>query len=1149
MRRKIARAGRGVATAVAALGMLAAGMTATMAAEATPSDGVVINEVYGGGGNSGATYTNDFIELTNRGTAAIDLSGWSVQYHSKSATGTWQATPLSGSIAPGAFYLIAEAKGNAGTSPLPTPNAEGGIAMSATDGTVALVSSTTALTCADSASCTAASVDLVGFGTAAIAEGSDATGASNANSVQRTAAADTDDNAKDFTAAAPTPAAAGQPRDGDGGSTPPTPGTTRIHDIQGASFVSSLNGQKVTNVPGVVTGVRASGSSKGFWMQDPDPDADVATSEGVFVYTGTAPSVTPGDSVLVSATVKDYYPLASGDTPSATSNLSITELQNPKVYTLSHGNALPAPLVLGPSSVPERYAPDLGGGNIEATPVTPSRSALDYYESIEGMRVEVDDARVVGPSDAYGEQYITTKPDQNVSYRGGTLLTGENETPSGRLEVVPADGSNPNVTVGDVFKGATVGPIDYSLYGGYLIAATQLGQVSSGGLEPVVAKAASGGQLSVATYNVENLAPGDAADKYARLAQGVVTNLASPDIIALEEVQDNDGATDSGTVAADQTLTRLTQAIRAAGGPLYDWREIDPVNDQDGGQPGGNIRVAFLFDPTRVSFVDRGGSNVDRSTTATAVVKEHGRPDLTLSPGRIDPTSDAWDASRKPLVGEFLFHGETVFVIGNHFDSKLGDQNADGRFQYPQQSSAVQRAKQATQVHDFVASLLNADKKAKVVVAGDLNDYQFSPTLQTLTGAASGKPILRDLITTLPANQQYTYVYDGISEVLDHILVTPGVGKPDYQVVHVNAEFADQVSDHDPQEVAVAAGAKPWALPGLESRRCGPSAVATDYSDALDKVEYNGTEIGGLSSLARDVRSGGYVSAVDNHGTDPARIWFISSPSHPRVTRDPLVLKRQDGTPYNGQDSDNEGLAVLPNGDFVISSETEPSVRIFGRDGIQKSSLPVPDRFAVTGTTPSGEATANATLEGLTITPDGKTIVAAMEGALSGDVSANGDATAHRFLVYTQHGKGVWKLSKQVEYRTEPGMRVPEIAAYGNDSLVVEEAAWTPTIGNSVNLYAVTGLRGARDVSAVPDLSTSSALELHKTLVADVVQCPTLGASAKEAQANPLLDNYEGMAVTFTTGPFHLAGISLISDDNFSATQTTRVLDLVAKLP
>jgi predicted extracellular nuclease len=413
---------------------------------------------------------------------------------------------------------------------------------------------------------------------------------------------------------------------------------------------------------------------------------------------------------------------------------------------------------------------------------------------------------VVGPSDSFGEQYITTKPAQDLSYRGGTLLEAENATPSGRLEVVPVDGSNPEVSVGDVFTGATIGPLDYSLFGGYLIAATTLGTVQHNNLVPVVATGPAKKQLSIATYNVENLAPSDPASKYQALAKGIVTNLAAPDIIAVEEIQDNDGATDDGVVAADQTISKLTAAITAAGGPAYSSREIDPVNDQDGGEPGGNIRSVFLFNPAVVSFVDAGASSVNRSTTGTQVVKAKGEPALTLSPGRIDPTNPVWASSRKPLVGEFSFNGKDVFVIANHFDAKLGDQNADGRFQFPAQISAVQRAGQALTEHDFVGQLLAIDKKADVVVVGDLNDYQFSPALSVLrtgTSDGSGTPTLTDLITTLPANQQYTYDFDGISEVLDHILVTKGITKYTYQVVHVNAEYANQVSDHDPQVVDI----------------------------------------------------------------------------------------------------------------------------------------------------------------------------------------------------------------------------------------------------------------------------------------------------------------------------------------------------------
>ncbi|MFB9834837.1 lamin tail domain-containing protein [Actinoallomurus acaciae] len=794
----LTRATAGTAVCGLALAALVAGGDAP--ASATPATSVVINEVYGGGGNSGATYTNDFIELTNRSDAAVSLDGWSVQYHSGGATGAWQVTPLSGSIAPGGFYLVGEAKGAGGTQALPATQASGGIAMSATSGTVALVSGTTALTCADPAACQSASVDLVGFGTAALRETAPAAGASNTTSVQRSDKADSDDNSADFTAGDPTPGAANA-GGGDGGGGGGEPGPLRIHDIQGASWISPHDDEQVTNVPGVVTAIRTSGSSRGYWIQDPTPDTNPATSEGLFVYS-TSPGVAVGDSVLVSGTVKDYYPLASGDTVQNTSNLSVTEISGASASVLSHGNALPAAEVITPSTVPAAYAPDLGGANIESTPVTPGRSALDFWESREGMRVEVDDARVVGPSNSYGEQYVTTKPAQVPTYRGGTELRAENAVPSGRVEVVPVDGSDPGVSVGDVFQGATAGPVDYSLYGGYTIAATQVGTVRHKNLPPVVAAPQSGGQLAVATYNVENLAPGDPAVKYTRLAQGVVTNLAKPDIVAVEEVQDNTGATDDGVVAADQTLTRLTAAIVAAGGPKYDWREIDPVNDQDGGQPGGNIRVVFLFNPARVSFVDRGSSSVNRSTTPTAVEKIKGRPALSLSPGRVDPADAAWNASRKPLAGEFRFRNRPVFVIANHFDSKLGDQNADGRFQYPAQASAEQRAAQATAVHDFVGAIQKVDRKANVVVLGDLNDYQFSPALSVLrTGSPTGRgrPILTDLISTLPRKEQYTYVFDGLSEVLDHILVSPGVRGVRYQVVHINAEYTDQTSDHDPQ--------------------------------------------------------------------------------------------------------------------------------------------------------------------------------------------------------------------------------------------------------------------------------------------------------------------------------------------------------------
>jgi uncharacterized protein len=604
-----------------------------------------------------------------------------------------------------------------------------------------------------------------------------------------------DNNATDFAAGTPTPVnSKGETTPGGNPTDPGQPGTARIHDIQGTTRISPLDGKQVTNVPGIVTGVRNFGSSKGFFFQDPTPDSDPRTSEGLFAYTGsTAITVKPGDSVLVSGAVHEFYPDETGN---KSAYQSITELSGAKASVVSSGNPLPAAEVIGQDTVPTTFSPT--GGNIESLALQPDKFMLDYYESREGMRVQVADARVVGATDKYKELYVTTKPNQNPSQRGGTVYLDYGGLNSGRLKVqslIPVSQVPfPVATVGDKLAGVTEGPLDYAQFGGYVLQATTLGQYVSGNLQPEIATRQTADELAVATYNVENLAPSDAQAKYDRLAANLVRNLATPDVVSLEEIQDNSGATDDGVVAADQTLKKFTDAVVAAGGPQYQWREIDPVNGKDGGQPGGNIRVAFLFNPKRVSFMNRPGGD---ATTATRIVTKFGRPQLSVSPGRVDPANTAWDASRKPLAGEFSFQGKTVFVIANHLVSKLGDQPDVGRYQPPTRSSEVQRGQQTAVLRAFVDQILEVDPKANVVIPGDFNDFQFSPTIATLT--AGGK--LRDLAAELPADQRYSYVYQGNSEVLDHIFASTGPRGVTYDIVHVNAEFADQASDHDPQVV------------------------------------------------------------------------------------------------------------------------------------------------------------------------------------------------------------------------------------------------------------------------------------------------------------------------------------------------------------
>lgn len=333
---------------------------------------------------------------------------------------------------------------------------------------------------------------------------------------------------------------------------------------------------------------------------------------------------------------------------------------------------------------------------------------------------------------------------------------------------------------------------------------------------------------------------------------------------------------------------------------------------------------------------------------------------------------------------------------------------------------------------------------------------------------------------------------------------------------------------------------------------CPPHGRALGFSDALDKKVAFGAEVGGLSALTYDKRRHAYAAIEDHSASDPARVWFFRDPKDPTVTGT-LLLSKADGTPYTGDDFDAEGLAVLPNGDYLVSSEVEPSIHVFSRSGREKSTLPVPARFDVA---PAGQATANATLEGLSLSPDGSRIYAAMEGTLSGDVSSAGEATYRRILVYSRTHRGGYRLSKQIGYRVNHGMRISEVAAYGRDGLLVLEAAYDAAIGNTIRLIAVPNARSAADVTHVTDLGNTPVKVAHSTLVADVRTCPDLGATSKEPQANPLLDNYEAMAIRpGHSGKHHGrhrrfgATVLLLSDDNFGATQTTRLLRLAVALP
>jgi predicted extracellular nuclease len=421
------------------------------------------------------------------------------------------------------------------------------------------------------------------------------------------------------------------------------------------------------------------------------------------------------------------------------------------------------------------------------------------------MIVQANNAVVVGPTKDFGE--FVFLPD-NGSWatglrtpRGGILYRYEDGNPE-RLTVddeilrdlvVPRPTkAMVDVDVSDRITSPIVGPLDYS-FANFKIQATSMPVAASSNLRPETTFPRFQ-SLAVATFNVENLDPSD-GPTIGRLASQIVQNLRSPDLIGIEEVQDNTGETNDGVVDASQSWNLLISAIRAAGGPTYQYRQIDPVNNQDGGAPGGNIRVGFLLRTDRgLTFVDRPGGT---STNSTGVVAGPFGPQLTFSPGRIDPANPAWTATRKSLAGEFLYQGRSLFVVVNHFSSKGEDQPLFGRFQPPARLSEVRRHQQAQVVNDFADQLFAVDPQANVIVLGDINDFEFSRTVEILEGG-----VMTTLMKKLPANERYSYVFEGNSQVLDQILVANHLLDPfnsSYDVVHVNAEFANQASDHDPQ--------------------------------------------------------------------------------------------------------------------------------------------------------------------------------------------------------------------------------------------------------------------------------------------------------------------------------------------------------------
>ena len=567
-----------------------------------------------------------------------------------------------------------------------------------------------------------------------------------------------------------------------------------IGEVQGESHESPLVGKEV-----VINNVVVTKTDKtGFYVQDKVSDNNPRTSDAVYV--ASAEKVESGDLLKVQGTVKEGYMEEYSVRPGQTfkkpaGSLTVTQIINATITKLGKAD-LPKAL-----NISEKMPKDI----VDNTPTkyNPETEALDYWESLEGMRVEVTKPKVTGPQ-YKGDIYVLPG-----DYKGQKLnnIGGVNLRPGVQnTEVLPItvgnsfvakakDYFNENITGVVTYKNKTykIDPIDPNALKGLL---------QDGGLKREVSKIyPSEDKLTIASYNIENFSANNKGhdetpeEKVDKIANSFIKEVHSPDIITLIEVQDNNGGVNDGTVDGVKSGEKLAQRIKSLGGPDYKYTEIAPVDGKDGGKPGANIRVAYLYNPKRVTLIgkEKGGSE-----EAARFVNGH----LEKNPARIDPTSVHFEKVRKSLAAEFEFKGERIVVIVNHLKSKLGDDAIYGSNQPSVENTKAKRIEEAKILNAFIKEGLRQNPNLKFVLTGDFNDFEFSDSVKTIVG--------NELVNLMAEHEQgdrYSYFYRGSNQSLDNILISKNIkDKVVFSPVHINASFMEEhgrASDHDPVVVQI----------------------------------------------------------------------------------------------------------------------------------------------------------------------------------------------------------------------------------------------------------------------------------------------------------------------------------------------------------
>lgn len=757
---------------------------APTASAAPDGSGLVISEVYGGGGNSGATFTHDFIEIHNPTDAAISVDGWSVQWRSGGSTSAATVTPLTGSVPAGAHYLVQQAQGAGGTQPLPTPDATGTVTMGGSSGTAILANSTAAVNPGiDSFAGDPAVVDLVGVGSNVWEGTAAATGMSNTASAARDEnGTDTDDNSADFTAGAATPEGTG------GGVEPPAEVTATIPEIQGDGPVSPLVGD-IATTEGVVTAAYPTGGFYGFYLQVPgtggadhDP-AQTTSSQAIFVrQTQTAGDVTvqPGDHVQVTGAVAEF---------AGATQLSVTDAAD--IQALAEPAAAAEAVTAWPASATEREALEgmlyrpIGDFTVTETyqtmnfgevglargdkpliqwtdaarPGSPEADAIKADNALRGIVLDDGASTDFRDSTDLTPSYISnTDPvrvganatfDQDVIFTEG----GAPSNPTYRLQplapvVGPDNTTSPAAfenTRTDAPDATTIGDADIKVASfNVLNYFTTLGDpsddnIGDNGCLAYADRDGDGNNVRGGCDPRGAWDPEDLERQQTKIVKAI--NALDADVVGLMEIENSAALGED----ADEATNTLVDALNAdAGSDIWaanpSSADLPPAADQD------VITNAIIY---KVASVERTGD-------AHALGDQSG-------------SDQAFGNAREPIAQAFTATagGAPFLFVVNHFKSKgsAGPWPGDADTGDGQGASNESRIKQATALRDWLPAIQTETGADSVLLAGDFNAYGQEDPLKVLYDAG-----YVDVEQKFELGE-WSYSYQGLSGSLDHILV------------------------------------------------------------------------------------------------------------------------------------------------------------------------------------------------------------------------------------------------------------------------------------------------------------------------------------------------------------------------------------------